>query len=96
VAERVELYARGVELANGFSELTDATEQRRRLEEEQDWRGRNGRPVYPLDERFLDAVGRLPPSSGIAVGLDRVLMLLIGAEAIEDVLLFPARGFFGK
>jgi lysyl-tRNA synthetase class 2 len=41
-------------------------------------------------------VGRLPPSSGIAVGLDRVLMLLIGAEAIEDVLLFPARGFFGK
>jgi lysyl-tRNA synthetase class 2 len=96
VAERVELYARGTELANGFSELTDAAEQRRRLEEEQDWRGENGRPVYPLDERFLDAVGRMPPSGGIAVGLDRVLMLLIGADAIEDVLLFPSRGFFEK
>lgn len=94
VAERVELYARGLELANGFSELTDAAEQGRRLQEEQDWRRQAGRPVYPLDERFLAAVGRMPPSGGIAVGLDRVLMLLLGAEAIEDVLLFPARGFF--
>jgi len=94
VAERVELYAQGVELANGFSELTDAAEQRRRLGEEQAFRKAAGRPVYPLDERFLEAVGRMPPSGGIAVGLDRVLMLLLGAEAIEDVLLFPARDFF--
>ncbi|HLL55452.1 MAG TPA: EF-P lysine aminoacylase EpmA [Myxococcaceae bacterium] len=96
VAERVELYARGTELANGFSELTDAAEQRKRLEAEQDWRAENGRTVYPLDERFLEAVGRMPPSGGIAVGLDRVLMLLTGADAIEDVLLFPARGFFKR
>jgi len=93
VAERVELYAGGVELANGFSELTDAVEQRRRLVSEQEERRAAGRPVYPLDERFLEAVGRMPPSAGIAVGLDRVLMLLKGAGAIDEVLLFPAREF---
>jgi elongation factor P--(R)-beta-lysine ligase len=93
VAERFELYAHGLELANGFSELTDAVEQRRRLLEEQGQRKVSGRPVYPLDEAFLDAVGRMPPSGGVAVGLDRLLMLYTGAEAIEDVLLFPAQGF---
>ena len=93
VAERVELYADGVELANGFSELTDAVEQRARLVDEQAQRRAAGRPVFPLDEAFLDAVGRLPPSAGIAVGLDRVLMLLLGATQIADVLLFPARDF---
>ena len=94
VAERFELYAHGLELANGFSELTDAAEQRAPA-------GGGaapsevapGRPVYPLDEAFLEAVGRMPPSGGVAVGLDRVLMLLLGAERIEDVLLFPAHGF---
>jgi lysyl-tRNA synthetase class 2 len=93
-AERFELYAGGLELANGFTELTDAAEQRSRLVEEQALRTRLGRPVYPLDERFLEAVGRMPPSGGVAVGLDRVLMLLVGAESIEDVLLFPAHGFW--
>jgi lysyl-tRNA synthetase class 2 len=93
VAERVELYAKGLELANGFSELTDPTEQRARLVEEQELRRRLGRPVYPLDERFLDAVGRMPPAAGIAVGLDRILMLLLGAQRISDVLLFPAHEF---
>ncbi|HZH13153.1 MAG TPA: EF-P lysine aminoacylase EpmA [Archangium sp.] len=93
VAERTELYARGLELANGFSELTDAVEQRARLVEEQEFRRREGRAVYPLDERFLDAVGRMPPSAGIAVGLDRILMLLLGVESISDVLLFPAHEF---
>lgn len=93
VAERVELYARGVELANGYSELTDAAEQRARLVDEQRQRREAGRPVFPLDEAFLGAVGRMPPSSGIAVGLDRVLMLLLGAREIADVLLFPARDF---
>jgi len=93
VAERFELYALGLELANGFSELTDAGEQRRRLEEERAFRVARGRPAYPLDEPFLEAVGRMPPSGGVALGLDRVLMLLLGAGRIEDVLLFPAHGF---
>ena len=92
-AERFELYAGGLELANGFSELTDAAEQRWRLQEERALRARLGRPVYPLDERFLDAVGRMPAAGGVAVGLDRVLMLLTGARAIDDVLLFPASGY---
>jgi len=92
-AERFELYAGGLELANGFSELTDATEQRRRLEGEQALRRRLGRPVYPLDERFLADLARMPPSGGVALGVDRLLMLLTGAERIEEVLLFPGRGF---
>ncbi|MGZ6131064.1 MAG: EF-P lysine aminoacylase EpmA [Myxococcaceae bacterium] len=93
VAERFELYGRGLELANGFSELTDAAEQRRRLEEERAYRIARGRPAYPLDEPFLEAVGRMPPAGGVAIGLDRVLMLLLGADRIEDVLLFPAQAF---
>jgi len=93
VAERFELYVRGAELANGYSELTDAPEQRRRLEEERALRRRLGRPAYPLDERFLEAVGRMPPSGGVAVGLDRVLMLIAGAASIDEVLLFPAKEF---
>jgi len=89
-AERFELYAGGLELANGFSELSDAVEQRQRLEEERRQRQRLGRPVYPIDERFLAALARMPPSGGVAVGLDRVLMLLTGAAAIDELLLFPA------
>jgi len=95
-AERFELYAGGLELANGFTELTDAKEQRARLVEEQKLRARLGRPVYPLDERFLGALGRLPPSGGVALGWDRVLMLLAGAESIDEVLLFPASGFWER
>lgn len=94
VAERVELYAQGVELANGFSELTDESEQRARLLEEQALRRSLGRPAFELDEAFLAALPRMPPSGGIAVGLDRVLMLALGFEEIADVLLFPARDFF--
>jgi lysyl-tRNA synthetase class 2 len=94
-AERFELYAGGLELANGFAELTDAREQRRRLVAEQEQRARLGHRVYPLDERFLEAVGRMPEAGGVAIGLDRLLMLLTGAERIEDVLLFPASGFLG-
>ncbi len=96
VAERVELYFGGVELANGFSELTDAAEQRERLVEEQQLRQRQGMPVYPLDEKFLAAVGRMPECSGIAVGFDRLLMLLMEVESIDQVLLFPAHEFFGE
>jgi lysyl-tRNA synthetase class 2 len=94
-AERFELYAGGLELANGFTELNDAAEQRARLVEEQQLRGRLGRPVLPLDEPFLEAVGRMPDAGGVAVGFDRVLMLLVEADAIGDVLLFPAEEFLG-
>ena len=94
-AERFELYLGGLELANGFSELNDAAEQRRRLEAEREERRRLGRPAYPVDERFLEAVGRMPDAGGVAVGFDRLLMLLLGAESIEEVLLFPACGFLG-
>lgn len=90
VADRFELYLGGVELANGFGELNDAVEQRRRLVEEQRERREAGRPVYPIDDRFIEAVGRMPPSAGVAVGLDRLLMILLGAAQIDDVLLFPA------
>jgi lysyl-tRNA synthetase class 2 len=92
-AERFELYAGGLELANGFSELTDPVEQRERFERELRMRAAAGRAVYPIDERFLDALGRMPPAGGVALGLDRLLMLLTGAETIEEVLLFPARDF---
>ncbi|HWE25120.1 MAG TPA: EF-P lysine aminoacylase EpmA [Myxococcales bacterium] len=90
VAERFELYAAGLELANGFTELTDAGEQRRRLEAEQRERARLGRDVFPLDERFLDSLRDMPPAGGVAVGVDRLLMLLTGAKDIADVLSFPA------
>jgi lysyl-tRNA synthetase class 2 len=93
-AERFELYAGGLELANGFHELIDAAEQRRRLLAEQEERRRLGRPAPPLDERFLEAVGRMPQAGGVAVGFDRLLMLLTGAASIEEVLLFPASGFW--
>jgi lysyl-tRNA synthetase class 2 len=90
VAERFELYAGGLELANGFSELIDAGEQRRRFEEEQRERQEAGREVYPLDEPFLKAVAHMPPAAGVAVGFDRLAMWLLGADAIDDLLLFPA------
>ncbi|MBL9038966.1 MAG: EF-P lysine aminoacylase GenX [Archangium sp.] len=93
VAERVELYVGGVELANGFSELTDAVEQRRRLVEEQAQRRAAGKVEVALDEAFLEALPRMPPSAGIAIGIDRVLMVLRETANIADVLLFPARDF---
>lgn len=90
VAERFELYAGGLELANGFSELCDSREQRRRLEQEQELRRRLGREVFPLDEKFLAALDRIVEAGGVAVGFDRLLMLFTGAETIAEVLLFPA------
>jgi lysyl-tRNA synthetase class 2 len=92
-AERFELYAGGLELANGFTELNDPVEQRARLVAEQALRRRLGRPVLPLDEPFLAALARMPDAGGVAVGFDRLLMLLTGAPGIDDVLLFPAAGF---
>jgi lysyl-tRNA synthetase class 2 len=90
IAERFELYIGGVELANGFYELNDSTEQRRRLEEEQRLRAALGKSVPPIDERFVEAVGRMPPAAGVAVGIDRLLMLLGGFGSVADTLLFPS------
>ena len=88
-AERFELYACGVELANAFGELTDPTEQRRRFEADMDIKERVYGLRYPLDEDFLAALGCMPASSGIALGLDRLVMLATGAQRIEDVLWAP-------
>lgn len=90
IAERFELYLGGIELANGFFELNDAAEQRRRLEAEQKLRAELGRPVYPIDERFIEAVGRMPTAAGVALGLDRLLMILAGFEDVAATLLFPS------
>jgi len=95
-AERFELYAGGLELANGFSELTDAREQRRRFVAEQGERLRLGRPVLPLDEAFLAELPRLPPAGGVALGFDRLLMLLTGARDLSQLLLFPAADFLPR
>jgi lysyl-tRNA synthetase class 2 len=90
VAERVELYVCGLELANGFSELTDAAEQRRRFAADMDLKARLYGVRYPLDEDFLAALAHgLPESAGMALGFDRLVMLLTGAERIEDVLWAP-------
>ncbi len=95
-AERFELYAGGLELANGFSELNDAREQRRRFVAEQEERRRLGRPVLPLDERFLAELPRMPAAGGVALGFDRLLMLLTGARDLSELLLFPAADFLGE
>jgi elongation factor P--(R)-beta-lysine ligase len=85
VAERFELYAAGVELANGFGELTDAKEQRRRFEEEMEIKRRVYGERYPIDEELLDALSIMPEASGVALGLDRLIMLATGATRIEQV-----------
>jgi elongation factor P--(R)-beta-lysine ligase len=92
VAERFELYACGVELANAFGELTDAAEQRRRLLAEMDEKERVYGERYPLDEEFLEALASMPPASGAALGLDRLVMLATGASRIGRVLWAPVAG----
>jgi lysyl-tRNA synthetase class 2 len=89
VAERFELYACGVELANAFGELTNPIEQRRRFESEMAEKFRVYGETYPLDEDFLAALGHMPPASGIALGFDRLVMLAAGATRIEQVLWAP-------
>jgi lysyl-tRNA synthetase class 2 len=89
VAERFELYVCGVELANGFGELNDADEQRRRLEHEMAEKQRIYGERYPIDEDFLAALALMPPACGIALGLDRLVMLATGAARIDQVLWTP-------
>jgi lysyl-tRNA synthetase class 2 len=83
--ERFELYAGGLELANAFGELTDPVEQRRRFEDEARTRATRGKAVYPIDEALLAALPRMPPTAGIALGFDRLVMLVLGIEDIAEV-----------
>jgi elongation factor P--(R)-beta-lysine ligase len=89
VAERFEMYACGVELANGFGELTDAAEQRARLTADMAEKQSRYGKTWPIDEDFLAALAHMPPASGAALGFDRLVMLASGARAIEDVLWTP-------
>jgi len=92
VAERFELYACGVELANAFHELTDPAEQRRRFETDMAEQRRIYGASAPIDEDFLAAVGAMPDASGAALGFDRLVMLATGAERVEDVQWTPVAG----
>lgn len=95
VAERFELYIARIELANAFSELTDATEQRRRLEAEREERRKLGRTLYDVDDDFIRALTMgIPPCAGIALGVDRLTMLFADVASIRDVLWFPADELF--
>lgn len=89
-ADRFEVYFKGAELANGFHELSEASEQKRRFEQDNEKRRANGMPEKPIDTRFLNALeSGLPHCAGVALGIDRLLMLKIGASHIKDVLNFP-------
>jgi lysyl-tRNA synthetase class 2 len=90
-AERFELYIAGVELCNGFGELTDPVEQRARFESDRATRAAMGKVAYPIDERFLAALERgIPNSGGNAIGLDRLIALTTGTTSIRDVVAFAA------
>src|SRR5438874_13544228 len=91
-AERFELYACGVELANGFGELTDAEEQRRRFEEDMNLKEQLYGERYPIDEDFLAALAVMPQASGVAMGFDRLVMLATGASRVDQVLWTPFPG----
>jgi len=88
LAERFELYIAGIELCNGFSELTDAAEQRERFKKEQHLRQSLNKPLYPLPEKFLEALADMPDAAGNALGIDRLVMLFADTEKIDDVVAF--------
>ncbi|GGA62782.1 elongation factor P--(R)-beta-lysine ligase [Neiella marina] len=90
IADRFELYFKGIELANGFRELQDGSEQRRRFEQDCAWRAAQGLPIPPIDDRFLAALDAgLPACAGVALGIDRLLMLKLGVSDISEVIAFP-------
>jgi elongation factor P--(R)-beta-lysine ligase len=88
LVERFELYAGGLELANAFGELTDPVEQRARFVAEQAVRRARGRTVYPIDEKLLAALATMPPTAGVALGFDRLVMLVTGATELREVIAF--------
>ena len=88
VAERFELYAAGLELANAFSELADAEEQRARFTQEETYRRSLGKHPYPMADKFLQELPNMPPAAGIALGVDRLVMLLTDAATIDEVVAF--------
>ena len=87
-AERFELYIGGLEICNAFSELTDPVEQRERFKREMDHRRKAGKPVYPIPEKFLAALGNMPAAAGNALGIDRLVMLFSDSKQIDDVVAF--------
>ncbi|HDL6962732.1 TPA: elongation factor P--(R)-beta-lysine ligase [Yersinia enterocolitica] len=90
VAERFEVYFKGIELANGFHELTDGDEQLKRFEQDNRNREKRGFPQHPIDMNLIDALKHgLPDCSGVALGVDRLVMLALGAEKLSDVIAFP-------
>ena len=89
VAERFELYIGGLELANGFSELTDADEQRRRFEEASEARAAKHWASYVIPEKFLHALESMPEAAGMALGIDRMMMLLADTAQIDNIIAFP-------
>ena len=93
-AERFEVYIDGLELANAFTELTDADEQLRRLTEEQKLRQIYGKDVYDIDLEFIEALKTMPPSAGIALGVDRLIQVLLGCQNINNVLVLPMSKMF--
>ncbi len=88
IAERFELYISGLELCNAFSELTDEKEQRKRFEQEMAFQKSMGKTVYPMPEKFLKSLEQMPPSSGCALGVDRLVMLFADTPNIDDVVAF--------
>lgn len=90
VAERFEVYFKGIELANGFRELTDSREQRQRFEQDNRKRAARGLPQQPIDTHLLEALAHgLPDCSGVALGVDRIVMLALNAESLSEVIAFP-------
>jgi len=90
LAERFEIYVCGIELANGFGELTDPAEQRLRFENEMQEKERAYGERYPIDQDFLAALAHMPAASGVALGFDRLIMLVTGAHHIDQVMWTPS------
>jgi len=88
VAERFEVYVKGIELANGFHELINADEQRERFESDLEKRKSANLPIVPLDERLLSALTKMPPCAGVALGIDRLIMIALGKNTLEEVISF--------